>query len=366
MPCGPQMVDRIKKAWDDGDAVFPLDQRAPLAQKHLLLQSAQPTWICTIDNETPWEGQHVESGDAAVIATSGTTGTPKSAILSLEALEASARAVHERLDVHEFDTWLCCLPPSHVGGFGVIARSLLTSTPVVAQNGFSVEGYNTAADHGATLVSLVPTALNRVSPLLYRTILLGGSAPPMTLPPNCVTTYGMTETGGGIVYNGIALTAVEIEIRESIIYVRSPMLMRQYRDGNSPIDTHGWLRTGDIGSRDDNGVLVVEGREGDLIITGGENVWPEHVEQILTTHPAVSECCIAGVPDDEWGQIVSAWIVLHPGSTLTLTDIREHVKKDLPNYCAPREIHIVANIPRTSLGKPQRKMLIQQRSHSTE
>lgn len=354
------MVDRIKKAWDNGDAVFPLDQRAPLAQKKILLQSAQPTRIYTVDNETSWQGRHVESDDAAIITTSGTTGSPKSVILTLEALRASAHAVHQRLAVNETDTWLCCLPPSHVGGFGVIARSLLTSTSLIAQDGFSVDGYNSAAKDGATLVSLVSTALQRVSPHLYRTILLGGAVPPSILPNNCVTTYGMTETGGGIVYNGTPLDGVEIQIRDSIIYLRAPMLMRQYRDGSSPIDSDGWLRTGDIGTFNDDGSVHVQGREGDLIITGGENVWPEQVEKILSTHPSVQESCVAGVPNDEWGQVVTAWVVLCPGLTLTLEEMREHVKKELPNYCAPRQLHVVASIPRTSLGKPQRTVLVKQ------
>lgn len=340
--------------------MFPLDQRAPFAQKKLLLESAQPTRICTIDNETTWQGKHVETGDAAVITTSGTTGTPKSAVLTLDSLQASARSSHERLEVNAADIWLCCLPASHVGGFGVIARSLLTNTRLIAQDGFSVNGYNTAAQNGATLVSLVATALQRVSPSLYKTILLGGAAPPSSLPSNCVTTYGMTETGGGIVYNGIALNNVEIEIRESIIYLRGPMLMRGYRDGMSPIDSHGWLRTGDIGSLHRNGTLHVHGREGDLIITGGENVWPEHVELTLSTHPAIQECCIAGVPDNEWGHLVTAWVVLRKGSTLSLEELRQHVKQTLPSYCAPRQLHIVSQIPRTSLGKPQRALLARQ------
>ena len=360
------MVDRIKEAWDNGDAVFPLDQRAPAAQKQLLIESAQPTRVCTIDNETPWQGKNVENGDAVIIATSGTTGAPKSAVLTLDALQTSARASHKWLNIDSSDTWLCCLPPSHVGGFGVIARSLLTSTPLIAQDGFSVDGYIAAANHGATRVSLVATALHRVQPSLYTTILLGGAASPSVLPENCVTTYGMTETGGGVFYNGAPLTDVEIDIRESIIYLRGPMLMRSYRDGSSPCDADGWLRTGDVGSLNDDGTLVVQGREGDLIITGGENVWPEHVERIISTHPAVQDCCVAGIPDQEWGHLVTAWVVLHSGSTLTLDDIRNHVKQFLPNYCAPRQLRITASIPRTTLGKPQRALLVKQFEGTTE
>ncbi|MEY3805324.1 MAG: hypothetical protein RIR69_136 [Actinomycetota bacterium] len=357
MPCGQEIVDRIQKAWENGDAVFPLNQQAPLPLKKQLIEAARPTRIVTLDNETSHEGQPVETGDGVVIATSGTSGEPKCVVLTLDALTASAVASHRRLGIDAEDAWLCCLPPSHVGGFGVIARSLLTSTRLIVQDGFSVDGYNTAADNGATCVSLVATALKRVDPQRYTTILLGGSRPPTDLPANCTTTYGMTESGGGVIYNGVALDGVEIDVREGIIHLRSAMLMRTFRDGTSPIDSDGWLYTGDAGFIDAQGKLFVEGRVGDLIITGGENVWPDQVEQAINSHPSVAESCVASLPDPEWGHIVSAWIVLNVGATLTLDDVRHHVKQTLPAYCAPRQIHIVGAIPRTSLGKAQRHLL---------
>ena len=357
MPCGPEMVDRIQRAWEAGDAVFPLNQRAPVPEKQRLIHAAQPTRIATVDYETTWDGRGVESRDAVVIATSGTTGEPKCAVLTLDALTASAHATHKRLSVEKDDTWLCCLPPSHIGGFGVIARSLLTSTRLIAVDGFSEKNYDDAARNGATLVSLVATALQRVDPNTYKTILLGGAAPPKKLPHNCITTYGMTETGGGVVYNRMPLDGVQIEIRESIVYVKAPMLMREYRDGTSPITADGWLRTGDIGSLDENGLVQVQGRQGDLIITGGENVWPEAVERVLVDHSAINECCVVGLPDDTWGHVVTAWVVLHPNATISLEEIRQHVKHTLPSYCAPQHVYEIDSIPRTSLGKPQRRLL---------
>ena len=134
------------------------------------------------------------------------------------------------------------------------------------------------------------------------------------------------------------------------------MLMRGYRDGTCAVDSSGWLRTGDIGIFE-GGVLVVEGREGDLIITGGENVWPESVEDILRGHPHVIDVCIAGVPDAEWGQAVTAWIVTD-GSAVSLETIRAFVKEQLPVHCAPRNLVEISEIPRTALGKPRRAELI--------
>jgi O-succinylbenzoic acid--CoA ligase len=219
-----------------------------------------------------------------------------------------------------------------------------------------VEAYDAAAREGATLVSLVSTALQRVDSSKFRTIVLGGARPPQDRPANAVTTYGMTETGSGVVYDGTPLANVEIEIRDSIIYIKAPMLMRAYRDGESPLTHDGWLRTGDIGTFE-NGRLAVEGREGDLIITGGENVWPEDVEAAIRTSSLVNDVCVAGVPDHEWGQLVTAWIV-PSDDTPSLDDIRSHVKETLPAHCAPRRLEVVSEIPRTSLGKPKRAELI--------
>ncbi len=358
MPCGPQMVDRIRQAWDAGDAIFPLDQRLPAPARSLVLSAVSPTVVATIDGDTSIKGRPIEIGDAVVVATSGTTGNPKAVVLTHQAVTASAMATSSRLAVSTDDKWLACLPPSHVGGLSVILRSIVMDTPVIAQPGFTPDGYNSAAQAGATLVSLVGTALHRVDPQIFRTIVLGGSKPPEDRPSNCVTTYGMTETGSGVVYNGLPLDGVEIEIRNSIIYVRAPMLLRGYRDGTSPIDSDGWLRTGDIGTFH-NGVLTVEGREGDLIITGGENVWPDSVEDAIRVLPAVEDVCVAGVSNPEWGQLVTAWIVLTGGS-LSLDEVRDHVKQLLPAHCAPKAVFIVDEIPRTALGKPKRAELIAQ------
>mgnify|MGYP002133435551 CR=1 FL=1 len=355
MPCGPEMVDRIRRAWDVGDAVFPLDQRLPAPARRVVLNAVGPTRIATSTEEARYDGSPIESGDAVVVATSGTTGNPKAVVLTHDAVNASAIATSSRLNITSDDIWLACLPPSHVGGFSVLMRSIVTGTPVIAVPSFTVEAYNSAARNGATLVSLVGTALQRVDASKFRTIVLGGSKPPANRPSNSVTTYGMTETGSGVVYDGVPLDGVEIEIRDSIIYLRAPMLLRGYRDETSPVDVDGWLRTGDIGTFT-NGVLSVEGREGDLIISGGENVWPEAVEEAIRKTTNVKDVCVAGVKDAEWGQVVTAWIVTD--ASLSLEEIRESVKSVLPTHCAPKQVYFVQEIPRTALGKPKRSELI--------
>jgi O-succinylbenzoic acid--CoA ligase len=228
----------------------------------------------------------------------------------------------------------------------------------MAEPNFSPESFTQAAQNGATLVSLVSTALQRIDPTLFRAIVLGGSRQATQLPPNCITTYGMTETGSGVVYNGKPLRGVELEIRDSIVYVRAPMLLRAYRDGSVPLDSDGWFCTNDIGSLSDDGILKIEGREGDLIITGGENVWPEIVEDALRDFEAITDLCVAGVPDKEWGHAVHVWVVAEKIESISLDAIRGHVKQTLPAHCAPRHIHFVGEIPRTALGKPQRSILV--------
>ena len=224
-------------------------------------------------------GDEVDDGDALVVATSGSTGAPKGVVLTHDAIAASAEATSRRLEVTTDDHWLACLPLSHVGGLSVVTRALHTGTRLTVLPGFDADA---VAAVGATLVSLVATALRRIDPSIFRTIVLGGSRPPADRPPNTVTTYGMTETGSGVVYDGVPLDGVEVRLDDDAeVWLRGPMLMRCYRDGSSPFDADGWLPTGDLGRWLDDGRLHVDGRRGDLIITGGENVWPEAVEAIL-------------------------------------------------------------------------------------
>ncbi|MDQ3178614.1 MAG: AMP-binding protein [Actinomycetota bacterium] len=354
LPGGAPFVEALQRAWANGDAVFPLDRRLPPAGRDRLFAAMAPT--CMVDESGTHDltgGRPVESGDALVVATSGSTGEPRGAVLTHAAVAASARATNARLDIGADDTWLACLPLSHVGGLAVVTRALHAGTALIVHDGFDADAVMAS---GATLVSLVSTALRRIDPTAFRTIVLGGSAPPRERPTNVVTTYGMTETGSGIVYDGRPLDGVEVRIdADGAIDVRGPMLLRAYRDGTVPLGD-GWFATGDVGRWLPDGRLHVDGRRGDLIITGGENVWPGPVEAILRRQPGVADAAVAGVPDPEWGQQVTAFIV--PGAPPpTLDQVRDAVKAELPACCAPRRIVFVAAIPRTSIGKVARLRL---------
>ena len=339
LPGGSEFVDRLQQIWDDGDAAFPVDQRLPLAARKALRVEMGV-------------GDPVEVGDALVVATSGSTGSPKGVVLTHAAVAASAAATNERLEVVGDDHWLACLPLSHVGGLSVVTRALHSGTELTVIPAFDAE---IVTKSPATLVSLVPTALSRIDPRQWRRIVLGGSRPPDDLPDNVVTTYGLTETGSGVVYNGRALDGVDVRVSgDGEIQLRGPMLLRCYRDGTDPKDADGWLSTGDLGRWADDGRLVVEGRQSDLIITGGENVWPRAVEDALLTHPEVSDVLVRGVNDDEWGQVVEALVVPAQGELPSLDSLRAHVKQAHPAFMAPRRLVVVDAIPRTALGKPRR------------
>ena len=237
----------------------------------------------------------------------------------------------------------------------MVTRSLITGTPCTVHDAFDAAAVVRPATEGCTRTSLVPTALARIDPTAFRTILVGGQAPPPDRPANVVATYGLTETGSGVVYEGEPLDGVEIRVVDGEIHVRGPMLLRAYRDGTDPKGADGWFPTGDAGVIDE-GRLTVHGRTGDLIITGGENVWPVAVERVLVDHPAVAEALVVGRPDPEWGERVVATVVPRdPGAPPSLDELREHVKARLPSYAAPRELELVDALPQTPAGKIRRR-----------
>lgn len=338
---GEGFVAGLRRAWDRGDAVLPVDPRLPAPARAAVLEALGA-------------GLAVDDGDALVVATSGSTGTPKGVVLTHDALAAAAVAVSTRLGVDPAtDRWLACLPVSHMGGLGVVVRAVLTATPLTVRPAF-----DPSAD--ATLVALVPTLLDRVDTRSYRVVLAGGSADWRIRDPNVVHTYGMTETGGGVVYDGVPLDGVEVRAGDDgQLLVRGPGLLRCYRDGTDPKDADGWLPTGDVGSVADDGRVHVQGRVGDLIVTGGENVWSADVEGVLRSHPGVADVAVTGRPDPEWGAAVVAIVVpADPSSAPTLDALRAWVKERRPAFAAPRRLVLVDALPRGEGGKVARSRLL--------
>ena len=372
-------VDALRAIWDTGDAAAPLDSRLPLAARTAMLEALRPTRMVGSDGEqhaVPG-GIGVEEGDALVVATSGTSGQPKGVVLTHDAVAASAWATSGRLGIDAArHVWLACLPLAHIGGLSVVTRSIVTGTPLVAMPGFEAEAVEAAGRSGrVSHVALVATALGRIDPSVFTCVLLGGSKAPDDLPPNVVTTYGMTETGSGVVYDGQPLDGVEIAVRAlpssgtaapadaaaGEILLRAPMLFSRYRDGGDgrvagPDGTTTWFATGDAGHLEPDGTLVVSGRIDDVITTGAEKVWPDLVERVLMAHPGVAEVAVWKRNDPEWGERVVAWVVPSDDAP-SLEELRQIVADGIAPWAAPKELVIVDDLPRTAAGKVRRREL---------
>jgi O-succinylbenzoic acid--CoA ligase len=361
----PRLVELLAAALDGtGPAIAPLDAGLPAARLAELIDALGPGSVEDTEGVTSARSgpcEAVAEGTAVVIGTSGSTGPPKGVELSAAALWHSARASLERVGARPGERWLCCLPVTHVAGLAVLVRSLVSGTePVLAERADA----GTVAASGCTHVSLVPTQLQRLlqagAPLAgFSSVLLGGAAAPAGLLEaaraagvRVVTTYGMTETCGGCVYDGVPLGGVRAEVREDDrIWISGPVLFSGYLRGpRAPAD--GWFRTGDLGVLDAGGRLRVRGRADDVINTGGHKVVPGEVAAVLQTCPGVRDAAVVGQPDPEWGERVVAVVVpADPGDPPALELLRRHVRERLPRYAIPSRVVMVDAVPMLLSGK---------------
>lgn len=314
-----------------------------------------------------------------VVSTSGTTGIPKGALLSAAALTASATATHQRLG--GAGRWLLALPAYHVAGLQVLVRSVVGgSEPVALDPSFAPADLVTAVaalGTGRRYTSLVSNQLDKAlaDPAAAAAlaeldaVLIGGGPMPAGVREKAtaagvrvVRTYGMSETCGGCVYDGVPLDGVQVRIDDGRVSLGGPTLASGYRNpaDPDPFAEPGWFRTDDLGAVDDSGVLSILGRADDAVSTGGLTVLPQLVENALAGHPAVAECAVFGVPDARLGQRVAAAIVLAPGQREpTLAELRAHIGTTLDPTAAPRQVHVVDELPRRGIGKLDRRALVQ-------
>jgi len=351
----------VQHIWHDGDVVLALDQRLLPAARHRvavalgadLLVDEHGTHhlpiesVATSSSATPLVA--LQPDDALVIATSGSTGAPKGVVHTHASLAAHARMTGERLGLSSTDHWWLCLPPAHIGGFGVLYRALHFGAQLSFAAHVDEGSLQAALAARATHTAVVPTHLVRHDFARWQAVLVGGARSGV-LPSNAISTYGLTETGGGVVYDGVALNGVAMQLIAGRILLQSPSMARTYRHTALPLQD-GWLDTGDVGVMVD-GRLRVQGRADDLIITGGNKVWPHVVEQRLREHPLVRDVAVRGRPDPEWGSIVCAYVTpVSRTNAPTLEALRHHVKETLAAYYAPRALMVIDSIPRTALGK---------------
>ena len=380
VPPGPTWLDIVAWCWREGVAFLPLHHRLTDPEKRAIVDLARPAAILTAEGESTWfaDPAPVEERVGIVVATSGTAGSPRLVELSRDAVAAAMAGSNEAIGAGGVGRatdppapWVCCLSPAHVGGLLVLLRGVLGGAPVLVQDRFDVDRFATGSPDGAR-ASLVPAMLRRlvvggVDLSRLGELLVGGDAVEPGLAEAArglggivVSTYGLTETCGGVVYDGRPFSGTQLRVQDpdALIEVRGPTVMEHYRGDpaatGAAFSVDGWLRTGDVGSLD-QGVLRVEGRNEDLIRTGAEKVWPEEVERVLRTEPRVAEVAVAGRPDPEWGERVVAFVVPRsPDDPPTLSELREGAADRIARFKVPRELVLVDALPRTASGKIRR------------
>jgi O-succinylbenzoic acid--CoA ligase len=335
----------------------------------------------------------------SVAYTSGTTGRPKGAMLSYGNHLWSATASALNLGLRADDRWLACLPLFHVGGLSILLRSAIYGTTAVVHDGFDAARVNAAIDsEGVSIVSVVANMLQRMLderdgrpfPETLRCVLLGGGPAPEPLLRRCagigvpvVQTYGLTETASQFATlaqedalsklgsAGKPLFGGELRIlREDgsecgpgeagEIVVRGPSITPGYLNHSHETAAairDGWLHTGDAGHVDAEGYLYVLDRRDDLIVSGGENVYPAEVEAALASHPDVLEAGVYGIDDEHWGRVPAAAVVLREGAVASADDLLAFCRERLAAYKTPKRIEFVASLPRNAAGKLMRNRL---------
>jgi O-succinylbenzoic acid--CoA ligase len=369
---GPRWVEVVEELWGRGVAFLPLDTRLTERERRTIVDRASPALILSEDEET-WfaDGARVDERIGIVVPTSGTAGAPKLAEISRSAVRAALDISARALALEPHHVWVACLTPAHVGGLLVVLRGVEGGYPLEVHARFDPARL---VAHAPCWASVVPTMVRRLlaeeMDLNGLSLLVGGSALDPTLRADAerrgatlVETYGLTETTGGVAYDGRLLAGTRARSdAEGAIELRGPTVMDGYRhdpQGTARAFTvDGWLRTGDLGRIADDGTISVEGRADDAIRSGGERIWPEEVEAVLRDHPKVADAAVAGRPDPEWGQHVAAWVVPRLiDEPPTLGDLRGFAKERVASFKAPRELFLVPDIPRTSSGKVRRRDL---------
>jgi o-succinylbenzoate---CoA ligase len=351
---GPDLEVALRRHVDARRAVCVLDRRLSPRQRENQLAALGATRLDDGTGPVALEGgRSIDADVGLVMLTSGSSGRPKAAELTWDALTASAVMTQSALRHDVEPVWYPCLPATHIGGLAVLLRAILANGSLVWGDADDV---GDGPRRGATHVAVVRAQLARYDLSGYETVLLGGARPPQALPNNVVTTWGMTETGSGIVYDGLALAGVDVASVDGELLVRSPTLFRSYRDGERPraIGPDGrddWFPTGDAGEVD-HGRVRVRGRLAFVINTGGEKVWPEDLESVLASLPEVVDVAVTGVDDDEWGERIVA-LVVTDGSRCD-DALRSIATERIGPWAKPKEVRYVAAIPRTSNGKIRR------------
>lgn len=349
----------------------------------------------TTESEYEIAPQWEEDFALTIMYTSGTTGFPKGVCQTVSNHSSSAISSALNLGISEKDTWLCTVPIFHISGFSIVVRSLLYGMKIRLYEKFDAKKCAREIMEGTvTKMSVVSVILENILSEMeqagqkahphFTTALAGGGPVPVDylkraekLDLRVAQTYGMTETSSqtatlanedAMTHTGSAgkplfFNEIKIDVKDgdSIgeILIRGPHVTPKYigRFKDKPTTIDGWLHTGDVGYLDEQGYLYVVDRRSDLIISGGENIYPAEIENILLGHPNVKEAGVCGVEHDKWGQVPVAFIVAK--KQMTEQEIIHFCTQHLANYKVPKQVHFVSRLPRSGSNKLLRRKLMQ-------
>jgi len=366
-----------------GAVMLPLSPRLTPAERAAIVVAEEP--IVDLDDpgeltqneaDLPLLGEHDMDAPCARVLTSGSSGTPRPVGLTYGNFLWNAVGSAFNIGVDPGDRWLCCVPLSHIAGLGIVMRSTIYGTAAVIHDGFDADAVAASLrEDGITVLSLVTTMLVRLLDAGAdlsgpRAILVGGGPVPeepleeaIAKGATVVQTYGLTETCSQVTTlapadarrklgsAGRPLLTTHLRIQDGEILVQGPTV------APGSADADGWLHTGDLGQIDEEGFLYVRDRIDDLIVSGGENIVPAEVEEVLLRHPAVADAAVIGREDPEWQQAVTAVVVLEDGSAPTPEELRRHCAESLAGFKVPKRIELASALPRTPSGKLMRRAL---------
>ena len=383
LPAGLEHVVLLHALMKLGAIAYPLNTRLAPAERAAELERAGPGLVISegpdsglTEADLPLLGEHDLDEVCCRILTSGSSGHARAIGLTYGNHLWSAVGSAFNLGVEPTDRWLCCLPLFHVSGLSIVIRSVVYGTGAVVHDGFDVDRVAESLEgDGITLISLVATQLKHlleagVDLLPLRAVLVGGGPVPEEVLEEAigrgatvVQTYGLTETASQVTTlapgearlklgsAGRPLLTTHLRIQGGEILVQGPTVAPGVADDD------GWLHTGDLGRIDDDGFLYVEDRLGDVIVTGGENVIPAEIEEVLMRHGAVADAAAVGRADDEWQEAVAAVVVLREGAKADADELRRHCERSLADYKVPKRFEFVSELPRTGSGKLLRRAL---------
>ncbi|MEO8423169.1 MAG: class I adenylate-forming enzyme family protein [Actinomycetota bacterium] len=391
LPPGPAWLEVVEDLWEAETAILPLDPRLTDRERRTIVDLARPASVVTIGDEVlfadpaPPQPGHL----GLVVATSGTGGGPKLVELSRSAITAALELSFTALApfaggaaLERSERWVCCLSPAHIGGMLVLMRHVVTGAPVTVLDRLGLDPLGSIDPLEAmpdvpvgAHVALVPTMLRRLVAAgtdlsRFGILLVGGAELDAGLAQQAtaqggriVSTYGLTETCGGIAYDERLFDGTRARIAaDGGIELLGPTIMLGYR--HDPAATaaaftlDGWLRTADAGDVLEDGRLRVDGRADEAIRTGAETVWPQEVEIALRDHPKVLDVAVAGRPHPEWGKQVVAFVVpVAMDDPPGLEELRAHVEGRIARFKSPKAVVLMTDLPRTASGKIRRREL---------